>query len=132
MAGWWKVGEAVFQAAQHQRSASRAQAVQCDLSCGYRLVQVLSHDMRRRRPHGSNNVRLAQYSATPCRKQLASWRRSSATGGSRRAVPGSHRVLVRGERQRVWAYHDGVDLGGPAMARVAKDYGYTLAELRKL
>ena len=45
---------------------------------------------------------------------------------------GSHRVLVRGERQRVWAYHDGVDLGGPAMARVAKDYGYTLAELRKL
>ena len=34
---------------------------------------------------------------------------------------GSHRVLVRGERQRVWAYHDGVDLGGPAMAWVAKD-----------
>jgi hypothetical protein len=26
----------------------------------------------------------------------------------------------------------GVDLGGPAMARIAKDYGYTLAELRKL
>jgi hypothetical protein len=25
-----------------------------------------------------------------------------------------------------------VDLGGPAMARVARDYGYTLAELRKL
>ncbi len=38
---------------------------------------------------------------------------------------GSHRVLVRGERQRVWAYHDGVDLGGPAMARVAKDYMVT-------
>jgi hypothetical protein len=30
------------------------------------------------------------------------------------------------------AYHDGVDLGGPAMARIARDYGYTLAELRKL
>lgn len=28
--------------------------------------------------------------------------------------------------------HDGVDLGGPAMARIARDYGYTLAELRKL
>jgi hypothetical protein len=28
--------------------------------------------------------------------------------------------------------NDGVDLGGPAMARIARDYGYTLAELRKL
>jgi predicted RNA binding protein YcfA (HicA-like mRNA interferase family) len=45
---------------------------------------------------------------------------------------GSHRVLVKGGQQRVWAYHDGVDLGGPAMARIAKDYGYTLRELRKL
>jgi predicted RNA binding protein YcfA (HicA-like mRNA interferase family) len=44
---------------------------------------------------------------------------------------GSHRVLVKGNRQRVWAYHDGVDLGGPAMARIAKDYGYSLDELRK-
>lgn len=24
---------------------------------------------------------------------------------------GSHRVLVKGDQQRVWAYHDGVDLG---------------------
>jgi predicted RNA binding protein YcfA (HicA-like mRNA interferase family) len=45
---------------------------------------------------------------------------------------GSHRVLVRGDQQRIWAYHEGVDLGGPAMARIARDYGYTLAELRKL
>lgn len=45
---------------------------------------------------------------------------------------GSHRVLRKGERQRVWAYHDGVDLGGPAMARIAKDYGYTVDELRRL
>ena len=45
---------------------------------------------------------------------------------------GSHRVLVKGDRQRVWAYHDGVDLGGPAMARIAKDYGYSLDELRDL
>jgi predicted RNA binding protein YcfA (HicA-like mRNA interferase family) len=45
---------------------------------------------------------------------------------------GSHRVLVKGETQRVFAYHDGVDLGGPAMARLAKDYGYTVAELRLL
>lgn len=45
---------------------------------------------------------------------------------------GSHRVLVKGDQQRIWAYHDGVDLGGPATARIARDYGYTLAELRKL
>ena len=44
---------------------------------------------------------------------------------------GSHRVLVKGNRQRVWAYHDGVDLGGPAMARIAKDFGHSLDELRK-
>ncbi len=41
-------------------------------------------------------------------------------------------MLVKDDRQRVWAYHEGVDLGGPAMARIAKDYGYTLDELRKL
>lgn len=45
---------------------------------------------------------------------------------------GSHRVLAKDDRQRIWAYHEGVDLGGPAMARIAKDYGYTLAELRNL
>jgi predicted RNA binding protein YcfA (HicA-like mRNA interferase family) len=45
---------------------------------------------------------------------------------------GSHRVLTKGDQQRIWAYHEGVDLGGPAMARIARDYGYTLAELRKL
>jgi predicted RNA binding protein YcfA (HicA-like mRNA interferase family) len=45
---------------------------------------------------------------------------------------GSHRVLAKGDQQRIWAYHDGVDLGGPAMARIARDYGYTFAELRKL
>jgi len=26
---------------------------------------------------------------------------------------GSHRVLVKGDQQRIWAYHDGVDLRGP-------------------
>jgi predicted RNA binding protein YcfA (HicA-like mRNA interferase family) len=45
---------------------------------------------------------------------------------------GSHRVLVKGSEQQIWAYHDGVDLGGPAMARIARDYGYTFDELRKL
>jgi predicted RNA binding protein YcfA (HicA-like mRNA interferase family) len=45
---------------------------------------------------------------------------------------GSHRVLVKGDQQRIWAYHDGVDLDSPAMARIARDYGYTVDELRKL
>ncbi|MGH3480252.1 MAG: type II toxin-antitoxin system HicA family toxin [Pseudonocardiaceae bacterium] len=45
---------------------------------------------------------------------------------------GSHRVLVKGDLQRVWAYHDGVDRGGPALARVAKSFGYTVDELRRL
>ena len=45
---------------------------------------------------------------------------------------GSHRVLVKGDQQRIWAYHDGVDLGGPALARLARDYGYSVDELRKL
>jgi hypothetical protein len=41
-------------------------------------------------------------------------------------------ATAKGDQQRIWTYHDGVDLGGPAMARIAHDYGCTLAELRKL
>ena len=67
-----------------------------------------------------------------CPKLPASLPRSSVMAGSRPACRGSHRVLVKDDRQRIWAYHDGVDLGGPVMARIAKDYGYTLAEMRKL
>jgi predicted RNA binding protein YcfA (HicA-like mRNA interferase family) len=42
---------------------------------------------------------------------------------------GSHRALVKDDQQRVRAYHDGVDLGGPAMSRIARDYGYVHAHL---
>lgn len=45
---------------------------------------------------------------------------------------GSHIVLRKAGRRQVWAYHDNVDLGGPALALVAKAYGYTIADLRKL
>ena len=41
-------------------------------------------------------------------------------------------MLAKRTEQRVWAYHDGVDLGGPAVARIARAYGYTVAELRNL
>jgi hypothetical protein len=33
---------------------------------------------------------------------------------------GSNRVLVKGDQQGVGAYQDGVDLGGPAMSRIAR------------
>ncbi|PZS35418.1 MAG: hypothetical protein DLM61_01965 [Pseudonocardiales bacterium] len=43
---------------------------------------------------------------------LAALKRDGWTETRRR---GSHRVLVKDDRQRVWAYHEGVDLGGPAL-----------------
>ena len=45
---------------------------------------------------------------------------------------GSHTIVRRDGRQVTWSFHDGEDLGNPAMAKVAKEYGYTLEELRKL
>lgn len=60
---------------------------------------------------------------------LAALKRDGWTEVRRR---GSHRVLVKGSDQRTWSFHDGVDLGSPMMARVAKEYGYSLAELRRL
>jgi predicted RNA binding protein YcfA (HicA-like mRNA interferase family) len=60
---------------------------------------------------------------------LAALRRDG-WAGTRRS--GSRRVLIKGDQQRIRACHDGADLGGPAMAGVARDYGHTVAELRKL
>ena len=45
---------------------------------------------------------------------------------------GSHTILRKNGRQITWSFHDGEELGNPAMAKVAKDCGYTLEELRKL
>jgi len=84
---------------------------------------------------GTPAIRTSDHGQYPVRdmpkaaRVLAALQRDGWTETRRR---GSHRVLVKDDRRRVWAYHEGVDLGGPAMARVAKDYGYTLAELRKL
>jgi predicted RNA binding protein YcfA (HicA-like mRNA interferase family) len=47
-------------------------------------------------------------------------------GWSETRRSGSHRVLVKGDQQRIWAYHDGVDLGGPALARIAATMGIAL------
>jgi hypothetical protein len=32
----------------------------------------------------------------------------------------------------VWPWHDGSDLGGPAMNIVAKEFGYSVDDLRRL
>jgi len=45
---------------------------------------------------------------------------------------GSHRKYRRGSATRIFAHHDSVDLGGPALARIARDYGVRLDELRRL
>ena len=45
---------------------------------------------------------------------------------------GSHRWLAKGEQRALWAWHDGDDLGGPAMAIVAKEFGYAVDALRRL
>ena len=45
---------------------------------------------------------------------------------------GSHRRLAKGDRRVTWAWHDGADLGKTALAIVAKEFGYTVEELRRL
>jgi len=45
---------------------------------------------------------------------------------------GSHRKYRRGDATRIFAHHDSVDLGGPALARIAKDYGLRLDELSRV
>jgi predicted RNA binding protein YcfA (HicA-like mRNA interferase family) len=45
---------------------------------------------------------------------------------------GSHRVYLKGGRRAVFAFHDGQDLGGPAMAKLARQFGYTLQQLYRM
>ena len=45
---------------------------------------------------------------------------------------GSQRRLVKGPLRRTWAFHDGIDLGKVQLAQVARQFGYTLDELRRL
>jgi predicted RNA binding protein YcfA (HicA-like mRNA interferase family) len=48
------------------------------------------------------------------------------------STEGSHRKYVRDGKVQMFAYHDGVDLGRPAMAGVAKRFGIPVEELRRL
>ena len=45
---------------------------------------------------------------------------------------GSHIKMRKGHRQMEWAFHEAADLGTVQMKQVAKKFGYTLEELRKL
>ena len=45
---------------------------------------------------------------------------------------GSHRRLEKSGVRRTWAYHDGMDLGSVQLAQIARQFGYSLDELRKL
>jgi predicted RNA binding protein YcfA (HicA-like mRNA interferase family) len=48
------------------------------------------------------------------------------------SIEGSHRKYRLGEAQAIFGFHDGEDLGGPALARVAKHFRMTVDELRRL
>jgi predicted RNA binding protein YcfA (HicA-like mRNA interferase family) len=45
---------------------------------------------------------------------------------------GSHITLEKGGRRARWTHHHGQDLGNPMMARVAKTFGYSLDDLRRM
>ena len=45
---------------------------------------------------------------------------------------GSHRRLRKGDVSRTWAFHDRHDLGQVQLAQLARQFGYTLDDLRKL
>jgi len=45
---------------------------------------------------------------------------------------GSHRTLKKGSTTRIWAFHDGMDLGKVQLTQVARTFGYAAEELRKL
>ena len=60
---------------------------------------------------------------------LAGLKRDGWTEVRRR---GSHRWMAKGELRGTWAWHDGDDLGNGAMRLVAKEFGYTVEQLRRL
>ena len=47
-------------------------------------------------------------------------------------IRGSHRLYRKGTSIVPFAYHDAVDLGRPALTIVAREFGMTVDELRRL
>jgi predicted RNA binding protein YcfA (HicA-like mRNA interferase family) len=48
------------------------------------------------------------------------------------SIEGSHWKYRRGAALAIFAFHDREDLGGPAMAKVAKEFGLSVDALRRL
>ena len=45
---------------------------------------------------------------------------------------GSHHKLKKGKETRIFSYHDTVELGNVQLKDVAKEFGFTIEQLRKL
>lgn len=45
---------------------------------------------------------------------------------------GSHHKLKKGDETRIFSYHDNVELGKVQLKDVAKDFGFTVEQLKKL
>jgi len=45
---------------------------------------------------------------------------------------GPHRRPRKGDKEETWAHHDSEDLGNPMIARIARRFGYTLEQFRRL
>jgi predicted RNA binding protein YcfA (HicA-like mRNA interferase family) len=45
---------------------------------------------------------------------------------------GSHHILEKGEIRRTFSYHDNVELGTVQLKKLAKQFGFTLDQLKKL
>jgi hypothetical protein len=65
----------------------------------------------------------------PSRDDWDDPRSTTAPNVRRMSAPARHDSVVAKARH---AYHDNVDLGGPALAKIAKDFALTLDELRRL
>jgi predicted RNA binding protein YcfA (HicA-like mRNA interferase family) len=63
---------------------------------------------------------------------LAALKRDGWVEGRRPRSGSSHVQLRKGGRQVTWAFHAGRDLGNTEMAQIAKQFGYTVDQLRKL
>ncbi len=52
--------------------------------------------------------------------------------GARSGVKARTGDCKKGDDERTWAFHDGRDLGKGVLAKIARQFGYTIDELRKL
>lgn len=63
---------------------------------------------------------------------LAALKRDGWVEARRPRSGSSHVQLRKGSSQVIWAFHASRDLGNTEMAQIAKQFGYTVDQLRKL